>query len=218
MAAKVVEESGVGSKPPTPEKKSMPFLMRFQHAEGLLICSSIFYFGYYYFPPLLTLPVKDDFSNKLLYVMYCSILPCCSFLFAINAVLKKRRSELVINPLRGREHLLQVEHNFAQNTLEQLVVFLISTAILATYLIGEELKLVALNAVVFTVGRILFRIGYGIHPKYRGVGVACSFTGQIVILGLCVYYIYTKGIMYGLEEATTTQLPTTSPGIPKHEL
>lgn len=215
MAAEVVEESGAGSKP---EKKSMPFLMRFQHAEGILICSSIFYFGYYHFQPLLPLPVENDFSNKLLHVMYCSILPCCTFLFAINGVLKKRRTESVVNPLSGREHLLQMEHNFAQNTLEQLVVFLISTAILATYLVGEQLKLVALNAIVFTVGRILFRIGYGIHPKYRGVGVVCSFTGQLVILSLCVYYIYTKGIMYGLEEATTTQSPTTSPNMPKHEL
>lgn len=215
MAAKLVEESGTGGKPPTPQKKTMPFLMRFQHAEGILICSSIFYLGYYHFRPLLPLPVEDDFSSKLLHVMYCSILPCCSFLFAINGVLKKRRSESLINPLRGREHLLQVEHNFAQNTLEQLVVFLISTAILATYLVGEQLKFVALNAVVFTVGRILFRIGYGIHPKYRGVGAVCSFTGQAVILSLCIYYIYTKGILHGLEEATSTQSPTS---IPKHEL
>lgn len=198
--------------------KTMPFLMRFQHAEGILICSIIFYFGYYHFRPLLPLPAKDDFSHKLQYVMYCSILPCFSFIFAINGVMIKRRSELVFNPLGGREHTLQLEHNFAQNTLEQLVVFLISTAILATYLVGEELKLLALNAVVFTVGRILFRIGYGIHPKYRGVGAACFFTEQIFILSLCIYNLYTKGIMYGLEEMTSTPASTASPGIPKHEL
>ena len=97
-------------------------------------------------------------------------------------------------------------------------MFLISTAILATYLVGEELKFVALNAVVFTVGRILFRVGYGIHPNYRAVGVGCFFTGQAVTLGLCVYYLYTHGIMYGLEDKVDTELPSSSKSFHKQEL
>lgn len=192
--------------------------MRFQHVEGILISSSILYLGYYQLQPLFPLPEQDDFSSKLRYVIYCSIVPCLTFFIAISDVLKKRRKESIVNPLSGREHLLQIEHNFAQNTLEQLTVFLISTAILATYLVGEELKLIALNAVVFTVGRILFRVGYGIHPKYRGVGVWCFFTGQTVILSLCVYFLYTKGLMYGLEEMAGKISPSASESLPKQEL
>ena len=192
--------------------------MRFQHVEGILICVSILYFGYYYLEPLLPLPEKNDFTSKLPYLIYCSVVPCCTFIFAINGVLWKRARHSIVNPLAGREHLLLLEHNFAQNTLEQLTVFLISTAILATYLVGEQLKLIALSAVVFTVGRILFRVGYGIHPKYRGVGVWCFFTGQAVTLGLCVYYLYTYGIMHGLEDKADTELPISSKSFHKQEL
>ena len=193
-------------------EKSILFLMRFQSVEGLSLALSIFYFGYYHLPPLVPLPENDDFSSKLRHVIHCSILPGLTLFFAIGGVLRKRVQLLVLNPLSGREHLLQVEHNFLQNTLEQLTVYLVSTAVLSTYLAGQQLKLVALNALVFTVGRILFRIGYGIHPKYRGVGAWCFLTGQATVLGLCIYFLCTRGLMYGLElaEAPETTVPPTT--------
>ena len=181
------------------KKKTMPFLMRFQHVEGVCISLAIFYFGYYHLQPLVPLPEQDDFSSKLRHVIYCSVLPGLTLFAAIGGVLRKRGKLRIVNPLAGREDLLRLEHNFAQNTLEQLTVYLVSTAILSTYLVGEQLKLVALNALVFTVGRVLFRVGYGVHPKYRGVGVWCFFSGQFLVLGLCVYFLYTRGLMHGLE-------------------
>lgn len=194
------------------EKKSLPVLMRFQHVQGIFIASSIFYLGYYHLPPLVPLPDVDSFSNKLQHVIYCSILPALTFFLAINGVLRKRFHLRIVNPLAGHEHLLKLEHNFLQNTFEQLTVYLMSTAILSTYLVGEQLKLVALNALVFTVGRLLFRVGYGIHPKYRGVGVWCFMTGQALILSLCIYFLYSHGVMYGLElnDASETTKPSTT--------
>ena len=197
------------------DKKSLPFLMRFQHVEGVCIALSIFYVGYYYLQPLVPLPENDDFSSKLRHVIYCSIIPCLTFFFAILGILRKRLQLKIVNPLSGHDHLLKLEHNFAQNTLEQLTVYLVSTAVLSTYLEGQELKLIALSALVFTVGRILFRVGYGVHPKYRGVGVWCFFTCQAIILTLCIYFIYTRGLMYGLELADTTEQPS---ALPKQEL
>ena len=198
------------------DKKSTPFLMRFQPVEGISIALIIFYFGYYRLPPLVPLPESGDFSNKLLHVIYCSIVPGLTFFFAIVGVLRKRHQLEIVNPLSGHENLLQLEHNFAQNTLEQLTVYLVSTAILSTYLEGQDLKLISLNALVFTVGRILFRIGYGVHPKYRGIGVWCFFTGQAIILGLCIYFLYTHGLMHGLELADDTE--RTQPPLAKQEL
>ena len=185
--------------------------MRFQHVEGICIALSIFYLGYYHLPPLVPLPEGGEFSSKLLHVIYCSIIPGLSLFFAIGGVLRKRSRLKIVNPLSGHDHLLQLEHNFAQNTLEQLTVYLISTAILSTYLEGQQLKLISINAIIFTVGRILFRIGYGIHPKYRGVGVWCFFTGQAVVLSLLIYFLYTRGLMYGLEAQEITQPPVASP-------
>ena len=209
--------AGPGDKPRKPGKKRLPLLMRYQQVEGILITVIIFYLGYYHLQPLLPLPENADFSSKLQYVIYCCIIPCCMFVLSISSVLMRRRRASVPNPLGGQEHLVQVEHNIAQNTLEQLTVFLGTTAILATYLVGDELKLIPLNSLVFTVGRILFQVGYRIHPKYRGVGVACGFSGQVLILSLCVYFLYTRGVMYGLEERVTQTTPATE-GLPKQEL
>lgn len=200
-------------------KKTIPFLMRFQHVEGITITLTIFYLGYYHLPPVIPLPENDDFMSKLRHVIHCSVIPCFTFFYAIFAVMQKRGPKGVNNPLAGQEHLLQLEHAFAQNTLEQLIVFLLSTAIIATYLVREELKLIALNAIIFTLGRILFRIGLGIHPKYRGIGVWCGFSAQAFILGLCIYSLYTHGLMHGLEEMTNIpSLPSNSENLPKQEL
>ena len=197
-------------------KKRVPFLMRFQHVEGILLTSTILYLGYYHLRPLVSPPETDDFGRKLQYVMFCSIVPFVVFLYSIGAVIAKRSKTNVVNPLEGRENLLQLEHSFAQNTLEQLTVFLVSTVVLATYLEGEELKLVPLNALVFTVGRIFFRVGYGVHPKYRGVGVWCSFSAQSIVLALCIYMLYTRGILFGLEEKVLPTAATES--VPREEL
>lgn len=197
-------------------KKRLPFLMRFQPLEGILLTFTILYLGYYHLRSLISPPETNDFGHKLQYAMYCSIMPFVVFLYSIGAVMAKRHKTNVVNPLEGRENLLQLEHTFAQNTLEQLTVFLVSTVVLATYLEGEELKLVPLNALVFTVGRILFRVGYGVHPKYRGVGVWCFFSAQTVILSLCIYMLYTRGIMFGLEEKVLPTARTES--VPKEEL
>ena len=162
-------ESGAGRESKK-AKNNVHFLMRLQHVEGLLITISIFYFGYFYLQPFITPPNTNDVGAKLRFVLGCSVVPSLVFLLSIAAVLAKRRKLEISNPLAGREHLLELEHRFSQNTLEQLTVFLVSTVVLATYLEGDEMKLVPLNALVFTVGRILFRVGYGVHPKYRGVG------------------------------------------------
>ena len=213
--SKKMAESGAGRESKK-AKNNVHFLMRLQHVEGLLITISIFYFGYFYLQPFITPPNTNDVGAKLRFVLGCSVVPSLVFLLSIAAVLAKRRKLEISNPLAGREHLLELEHRFSQNTLEQLTVFLVSTVVLATYLEGDEMKLVPLNALVFTVGRILFRVGYGVHPKYRGVGVWCGFSAQFIILGLCAYMIYTRGIMYGLGGEAYTTAATQS--ISKEEL
>ena len=206
----------VGGRESKKAKKNVHFLVRLQHVEGLLITISIFYFGYFYLQPFIIPPTTNDLGTKLRFVLGCSVVPSLVFLWSIVAVMVKRRKLGIGNPLTGREHLLELEHRFSQNTLEQLTVFLVSTVVLATYLEGDEMKLVPLNALVFTAGRILFRVGCGVHPKYRGVGVWCGFSAQFIILSLCAYMIYTRGIMYGLRVQTYTTAATQS--ISKEEL
>ena len=113
----------------------------------------------------------------------------------------KRRTSGAGNPLAGKDHLLQLEKNFLANTLEQFVVFLVSTLVLITYLQGEEMRLVPLSAIAFFVGRVLFRVGYGIAYYYRGWGIMINFISQGFIVGLTGYLMFTRGFMFGIAAA-----------------
>ena len=169
----------------------------------------IFYSGYY-FCPSLPVPASMDFTFKLIYTVRCIFPPLMVLQVAILVVINARRSLGVGNPLAGQDHLIQLQKNFLSNTLEQFVVFMVSTLVLITFLnTPEEMRLVPLYTTAFIMGRILFRIGYGISWKYRGFGMSINFISTGFITGLIVYFIFTRGFMFGLD---TTTVPITGGG------
>ena len=64
-----------------------------------------------------------------------------------------RVGKRVGNPLAGKEHLLHLEKAVLANTLEQFVVYFVTS--LASLLHWPEMKLIAHYAVAFTVGRVV---------------------------------------------------------------
>ena len=175
------------------------------------------FYGGYYFCPSLPVPASMDFTSKLIYTVRCIFPPLLVLQVAILLVINGRRSLGVANPLAGQEHLIQLQKNFLSNTLEQFLVFMVSTLVLITFLnTPEEMRLVPLYTTTFIVGRILFRIGYGISWKYRGCGMAINFFSTGFITGLIIYFMFTRGFMFGLD---TTPVPSgTNPGSGKIEL
>ena len=177
---------------------------------------TIFYGGYY-FCPSLPVPASMDFTSKLIYTVRCIFPPLMVLQVAILVVINARRSLGVANPLAGQDHLIQLQKNFLSNTLEQFVVFMVCTLVLITFLnTPEEMRLVPLYTTAFIMGRILFRIGYGISWKYRGVGMHINFQSAWFITGLIIYFMFTRGFMFGLD--TTTVPSGTNPGGGKTEL
>ena len=95
--------------------------------------------------------------------------------------------------------------NVLANTLEQFVVFMVCTLVLLTFLdTPEEMRLVPLYTTAFVVGRILFRVGYGISWKYRGWGMHTNFISTGFIVGLIFYFMFSRGFMFGLQVAATS--------------
>ena len=170
---------------------------------------SIFYGGYYLFP-CLPVPASDDFSSKLVYTFRCAFAPLLVLVAAIAMVGNMRRTTAARDPLAGKENLVQLQKNFLANTLEQFVVFLVSTLVLITYLQGEEMRLVPLSAIAFLVGRIIFRIGYGIAYYHRVWGVFINFVSQGFIIGLTGYLMFTRGFMFGIAAAVGSPHPPTA--------
>ena len=175
------------------------------------------FYGGYYFCPSLPVPASMDFTSKLIYTVRCIFPPLLVLQVAILLVINGRRSLGVANPLAGQEHLIQLQKNFLSNTLEQFLVFMVCTLVLITFLnTPEEMRLVPLYTTTFIVGRILFRIGYGISWIYRACGIQINFFSMWFITGLIVYFMFTRGFMFGLD---TTPVPSgTNLGSGKIEL
>ena len=144
--------------------------------------------------PSLPVPASMDFTSKLIYMVRCIFPPLMVLQVAILLVINGRRSLGVANPLAGQDHLIQLQKNFLSNTLEQFIVFMVSTLVLITFLnTSEEMRLVPLYTTTFIVGRILFRIGYGIDWIYRACGIQINFFSMWFITGLIVYFMFTRG-------------------------
>ena len=177
-------------------------LFLFLNLLGYSITSSTFYFGYHYgdFIPVPAPPPGSnittiDMSIRLAFALRCSI-PLALCLFAAVALVGNKRSVTdAVDPLSGNEHIVQIDKNFLANTLEQCVIGLIFVLVVASYAeTPQELRLLPIFAVVFTVARILFRIGYGVHYLLRAFGMSANICANYVIIGVALYSLATKGL------------------------
>ena len=90
---------------------------------------------------------------------------------------------------------MEIRLRYLQNTIEQFLLYLFSLVILATYLSEENMHLVPLLVVVFSIARLLFAVGYSIDPHKQVVGFVMTFYPTIMVVTYCLYCLF----MYGLE-------------------
>lgn len=150
----------------------------------------IYYGGYYQWPSITPVPNSNDFDAKIMYTLRCMLAPLLVLVFGIGKVSFMRVLGYARNPLGDQEARIQKDKNFLQNTLEQLAVFVLVTLALTSYLKGEEIRLIPLYSFNFTLGRILYRIGY---PNYRSWGFAMTHFSNVFVSGLTVYFMTTRG-------------------------
>ena len=180
------------------ERSKLIPLYLLQLSFSVVITLTILYGGYYYCD-FIPVPRSSEFTEKLLYTMrYCTFPQAVFLLFAISRVGSKRGSTPAMNPLSGKEHFVQTEKNILSNTMEQLLCFLLLTLALTTYLEPMEMRIIPLSSLAFIVGRVLFSIGYTIHPKYRSVGMSINFALNFFFVGYLFYLIYLRGFVYGI--------------------
>ena len=75
----------------------------------------------------------------------------------------------------------------ADNTLQQFVIFVIATLALAVSLPPGQMGVIAAAAIVFTVARLAFWIGYRIHPLYRAPGFSATAYLNLGLLGAALW-------------------------------
>ena len=174
-----------------------------QQLVGLFFTAVIFSIGYCHGGFILPTSPENilDLNSRLAYALRCSFPMILSLFAGIVATSVKRRLSDAINPLAGHENLVQVEKNYLTNTLEQLAVGLTLMLIVATYAESTQvLRLLAVYSLLFTFGRLLFRIGYRktCYCAYREGGMCVNFGSTVLMMCIVAYYVCTKGISYGL--------------------
>lgn len=173
-----------------------------QLALGLIFTASCFCIGYYFGGFILTMESHGlDLNFRISYALRCSFPMLLTLFVGILMTSIKRRLSDAVNPLSGHENLVQIEKNYLTNTVEQLILGFTLMLIIATYAeTAEVLRLLSVYSYLFTIGRLLFRVGYRKtnHCAYREVGMSMNLGATFVMIAIVAYYFCVKGIRGGL--------------------
>ncbi len=127
-------------------------------------------------------------GDRLGYALRWDALAAVPFLLMILAIGNARALGPAIDPTLGAEsRAMQINGRVADNTLQQYAIFVVATLALATSLPLEHVNVIAAAAIVFTVARIVFWIGYRIHPLYRAPGFAATAYLNIGLLAAALW-------------------------------
>src|SRR4249919_1327008 len=119
--------------------------------------------------------IADTAADRLAYAVRWAVVAALPFFFMVAAVGNARFNSEAIDPTRGKEsQKMIVDGRVADNTLQQLVLFLVGMLALSVSLPLERLSIVAAVAITFVIVRIAFWIGYRIKPVYRAFGFSST--------------------------------------------
>lgn len=110
-------------------------------------------------------------SDPMAFALGCSgAVLLLTLALGIEAVAHERLFHASIDPLAGADsRRLVINQRYLQNTLEQAALFVPGLFLLAHY--AQDLRTLAATAIVWTLGRWAYRIGYHIDSLWRGIGV-----------------------------------------------
>ena len=177
------------------------FLLATQASIAVVLVTSALYCGYYYGESIPVPKEPLDMTTNLAYTLRCLFPLALVQFFFIARVGNIRFSSRAANPLSGNEHLVQLQKNISNNTLEQLVMFAMGILSLSTLLATQqELRFVPILCSLFVVGRVLFAIGYSIQPRYRSTGMSMNIYLLVFIIAAHLKLLYyDRGLLWELD-------------------
>ena len=75
----------------------------------------------------------------------------------------------------------------ADNTTQQLLIFALGSLALAASLEPGQMGVIRAAAITFFAARIVFWIGYRIHPLYRAFGFSSTAYLNILLFGVALW-------------------------------
>ena len=119
--------------------------------------------------------IVDTAADRIAYALRWAVPAALLFFFMVVAVGNARFKSEAIDPTIGKEsQRMIVDGRVVDNTLQQLVLFLVGMLALAVTLPVQRLSIIAAVSITFVVMRLAFWIGYRIKPIYRAFGFSST--------------------------------------------
>jgi hypothetical protein len=119
-------------------------------------------------PPLTT---GATLVERIAVALQCDVPVLLTMVVGVNVIANIRLRTPAIDPIRFVETpRFRVHARYLTNTHEQVTIYVVATAALATLVEGPWLRILPISAAMFVVGRVLFWIGYARAPVWRAPG------------------------------------------------
>jgi amino acid permease len=126
-------------------------------------------------------------AERVAYTLQWEAIAALPLLVAVIAVGNNRFLSEAIDPTLNKEDLAtQINGRVVENTLQQLVLFVLGTLALSAGLAPEQMGIIPAAVIVFVIARIAFWIGYRVHPLYRAFGMAATGYLNVGLLGFAI--------------------------------
>ena len=133
--------------------------------------------------------ILDMNGDRLAYAFRWSVIAVLPLFFMIVAVANSRFLDEAIDPTLGKEDQKKIINGrVADNTLQQFVLFLVGITALSVSVPIERISVIPAVAITFVIARIVFWIGYRIHPLYRAAGFS-STTYMNLLMYIAVLWL-----------------------------
>jgi hypothetical protein len=136
--------------------------------------------------------IDDQPGARLAYALKWAVFAAVPFFAMIVAVGNARFLSDAIDPTRRKEDpKMLINGRVADNTLQQLVLFLLGMLALSVTLPFERLGVIPAVSITFVVARIIFWVGYRIHPLYRAPGFS-SVAYMNLFMFVAVFWMWLR--------------------------
>ena len=120
-------------------------------------------------------PFLEGAAERLTYALPWAVTAAIPLFMMLAAVGNARFLSEAIDPTLGKEdHKTLINGRVADNTLQQFTVFAVALLALAVTLPSDRMSFVPATSITFIIARIVFWIGYRIHPLYRAPGFSST--------------------------------------------
>ena len=119
--------------------------------------------------------ISDTPADRLAYAARWLVVAVCPLFAMFVAVGNQRFFSEAIDPTQGKEDKrMLINGRVADNTLQQFVVFAVGLLALSVMLPAHKLSVVPAVTITFVIARLVFWVGYRIHPLYRAPGFSST--------------------------------------------